>query len=172
MKILVAMFILLTSTVYADKQTYGSWDVDARDFKGGTLSFANTSNDSGSIFGVMCFSTSGECQPILINGLSCDEDVSYPALVGVDDGITSVDMGCVHIEDRYIFTLPVDQLEYVVTMNRYSIAFGVQGGRFKAAYFSLSGSAKAVIAAKVLIGNKKKSNKEKVESNEFGDELL
>ena len=51
----------------------------------------------------------------------------------------------------YLFLLPEEHLKYFITDNEYGIAFGLEGGKFKAAYFSLNGSTKAIIEAKRII---------------------
>lgn len=165
MRIIFLIICMLSSNAFSEEQTFGSWRVDSLEYNGVIISFANTTNESGSTLGVMCTSDSSVCAPYLLNGLTCEEDGSYPALVGVDDGIASIKMSCVHIADNHMFVLPDEHLEYLISMNRYSVAFGVSGGRFKAAYFTLNGSAKAVIAARSLVnversnkGNKKKVN--------------
>ena len=60
-------------------------------------------------------------------------------------------MECFILDDMYLYLLPKKHLDYIATMNKYGIAYGEQGGKFKAAYFSLNGSAKAIISAKSML---------------------
>lgn len=156
-KSLVILITFLASSVNAEeqKQVFGDWVVGGYIDAQQGFSYAKTTNESGSTLGILCLSATDSCVPYIINGLTCEEGAKYPALVAIDDGVTTVKMGCVHIQDRHMFTLPVEHAEYMVTKNKYSVAYGTDGGKFRAAYFSLNGSAKAAIAAKQLIDKEK-----------------
>ncbi|MDC2888521.1 hypothetical protein [Psychrosphaera algicola] len=57
------------------------------------------------------------------------------------------------------FEIPQIYLDYMLTNNKFGAAYGVENGKFKASYFSLAGSTKAILAAKKklkeLIGSPK-----------------
>jgi len=168
---IISCILFISGNSVSEEQLFGSWKVNSLVYEGVTISFANTTNGSGSTLGVMCFSDSKECSPYLINGLTCDNDGKYPALVAVDNGLTSVNMECIHIEDRHLYSLPEEHLEYLISMNRYSVAFGVSDGKFKAAYFTLNGSAKAVIAARGIIDSAAEKNT-KAKTKNYEDTYL
>ncbi|MEJ1380071.1 MAG: hypothetical protein RPV21_03175 [Candidatus Sedimenticola sp. (ex Thyasira tokunagai)] len=176
-KLLLCFFLSTSLTVIAEEaeQTYGDWEVGSFIYNKTPFSFANTTNDSNSTLGVICMESSDTCMPYVVNRLSCENDGKYPALVSIDGGIASIEMSCLIIEDRYLFLLPDSQLDYILTSNSFGIAFGTNIGKFKAAYFSLAGSAKAVIAAKLTIdaipSSKSKSSSDK-ESSNFKDTVL
>ncbi len=176
MKALRYFIIILSFNVYAGDQekTFGDWKIGSFRSDRAVVSYANTTNESGSTLGVLCLSNSDSCTPYIVNGLTCEKDGVYPALVAIDNGVEAIEMGCVHIKDRHLYTLPANHLEFMVTMNRYSVAFGTAGGKFKAAYFSLNGSAKAVIAAKQIIDAAKTlpEDKNKSKNPEYQDTYL
>lgn len=162
MKPIRYLIIILSFNVYADEkeQIYGDWRAGIISSDSIVFAYANTTNESESTLGILCLNDSVTCVPYLLNGLRCEEGGEYPILVAIDDGVVSVDAGCLHIEDRHLFTLPDDHIEYMATMNRYSVAYGTETGKFIAAYFSLNGSAKAQIVAKKLIDSASKSSDE------------
>jgi len=175
MKLLSLLILLVSFTANAadGEQYFGDWKVGSWKTEGGVVAYANTTNESQSTLGMLCLSSVGECFPYIVNGLTCQTDGVYPALVSIDDGLTAVDMECVHIEDRHLFALPETHLEYMVASNSYGVAFGTSGGKFKAAYFSLSGSAKAIIAANQIMEAAQSKSKNNTPSNsKFQDTYL
>lgn len=171
------LFCFLTSHAHADdsEQIFGDWKVGTFSYNSALFSYANTTNDSGSTLGVLCVNSKDSCVPYIVNQLSCEKEGKYPALISVDGGIASISMSCLIVENRYLFMLPEAHLEYIVTSNTYGVAFGTDSGKFKAAYFSLNGSAKAVIAAKVKIDEmftNKQGNEYEKKKPKYKDTIL
>lgn len=172
--ILTLSLILSVNTIKAENQNkkFNDWEAGSIVFGEVPITFANTTNDSESTLGVICVEKLDNCLPYLINKLSCVKEGRYPALVYVDDGLEAVSMECLQIEDRYLFILPKNHLQYIITKNKYAVAFGVDG-KFKAAYFSLSGSAKALISAKSMLGSMSKpTDKRTSEKPKYKDTML
>ncbi len=140
--ILLITFLLFNAFVQA--KDFADWTVDHVTLDDIAFIYTNTSNESDDKLGVMCIAGKDICTPYLSNGLTCEKDGEYPALVQVDGGLLSISMSCLILSDRYLFALPDSHQEYLKTNNKYSIAFGVKDGKFKATYFSLNGSAKAI----------------------------
>lgn len=141
-------------------QVFGEWKANASVLNKSPIAYANTTNDSGSTLGVICIKDATSCSPYLVNNLSCEEKAKYPALVYIDEGLLSVELECIHIGKRYLYLLPTNHLEAIITDNKYAVAYGIKGGKFKAAYFNLNGSAKALLAAKKLLSSMTKPNDE------------
>ncbi len=80
-------------------------------------------------------------------------------------------MECLIISDTYLQILPSHHLDYMKTNNKYSIAFGTEGGKFKAAYFSLNGSAKAIDFA-ISINSKLIDEEGTSEKTKYNSEAL
>lgn len=150
-RFLIIALLLACSTSFAEEynKTFGDWGVSVHYEGGVAIAIANTQNDSGSVLGVLCFNEG--CTPYTNFNLSCSEDRVYPALVSTDSGFTPITMNCTQLGGHYLFSLPEDQIEYLLSDNQYGIAFGLANGKFKAAYFSLNGSTKAIIEVKRLL---------------------
>lgn len=174
---LVLTFILLIvpslSQAKNSIQVFGDWEVDLIYISKVPFSIAVTTNDSDSSLGVICMGKNDGCIPFINNQLSCEEQAKYPALVYVDSGLVSINMECLQLGDLDLFVLPDEHLEYIITNNKYSVAFGVKGGKFRAVYFSLNGSAKALIEAKRLINSvAPPTYEEKKKKSKYKDTVL
>lgn len=150
------IFIAIITAGYGQAEEaskkFGDWETTSIFYKKGQpVAIASTENDSKSILGVFCFSDD-TCLPFFNGQIGCEDGSEYPALVSTDSGLNSIKMACLNFsENLYLFMLPQDHLNYILSDNTYGIAFGLDSGRFQAAYFSLNGSAKAIIETKKML---------------------
>lgn len=168
-----AVLFILSANLYAANEEYNGWEVGSVMSRGVLISYANTTNDSGSTLGVLCLSTSKACIPYLINGLTCtQEHNNYHALVSVDNRIKPVRMECFHINDQQLLLLPEKHVELMLKNDTYAVSFGTAGGKFRATYFGLEGMGKAVSAAREVLTGSRYKMKKQSDKNRYQDENL
>lgn len=155
MKLLGIVFLFSTIIAYASEkqQTYGHWTVGSYKSNNTAFAYATTRSKTEGTLGIICATNIESCFPYLVNGLSCKENEIYPALVSIDNkGVEAIKMRCVHMaKNKDLYSLPQVHLNYIISSNKYGIAYGTTKGEFRAAYFDLDGSAKALLAAKKII---------------------
>lgn len=168
MRYLILLTLFLHSTCFASSQqlTFGAWSIT----DGDGFVLASTWNDSNSSLGIICLENPVNCSPYLVNQLSCQEGSLYPALANTDTGLVAINMECMPIGKTYLFVLPESHINFIVSGNVYSLAFGVDNGKFRAAYFDLSGSAKAYNAIKTMAESSSKPSTTK--PTQFKDDYL
>lgn len=175
MRFLIIAFFLFFHSAYSHSsdqfEKYGSWEVKSFDLDASLLVLANTANADGSVLGFMCLSSSGDCALYLINGLTCRSEGKYPMLINLGNGIHSESLECSIIEDRHLYLFPDAYTNEVLSSESIGIAYGTASGQFKASYFDLNGSAKALIAAGKMIENYN-SKSPKTKSKQSGDVYL
>ena len=146
------IFFLLASSFTAianDVSSYDDWQITESVTNGINIVLAATVNDDDTSAGALCFN--GACHPFVRTGLTCKEDTEYPFLLYFDTGLVALDLGCTVMGDIYLHELPSNYLDKLLSDNDFGVAYGIQGGKFKASYFSLSGSTKALLAARKRI---------------------
>lgn len=173
MKYYVSVFLLLFSTHgFSSGEDYREWDVGNVMSRGVAISYANTTNESGSTLGVLCLSSSKACIPYLINGLTCTSEHHYSGLVAVNGQIKSVKMECFHIEDQNVLLLPEKHIRLMLKSQDYSVAFGTAEGKFRAVYFGLEGFEKAMEAARNAVDYSRLKMPKNSDQKVFKDENL
>ena len=160
--LMILFFIVGYSHAEEISKKFGDWETASIFYKKGQpVAIASTKNESNSVLGVFCFAD-GTCVPFFNGQMVCEDGSEYPALISTDSGFDSISMECIDVSNQtYLFMLPQDHLNYIISDNTYGIAFGLENGRFQAAYFSLNGSAKAIIEAKQMLDSASTPNIEK-----------
>ena len=133
----------------AQEKVFDDWSAHELILEEAGFSIARTANDSGAALGFIC--VEGECELFLNLDLTCEEDGEYPVLVSVAENIYSETLTCKHFVEQQLLFFPADSdvSAEVVLNNELGVAAGIGGIKFRAFYFSLSGSAKAYAVAKV-----------------------
>jgi hypothetical protein len=144
--------------------THGSWTTTNIELNDELMAFAKTTNTDGSTLGFLCTSKTAECLPYISIQLGCNADTKYPMLISLPEGIYAELLLCEKLSGSYIYNIPSSYLNSLLEANKVGFAYGTASGKFKASYFSLDGSAKALISAKKMIrsfGAKKPKRKSK-----------
>ena len=166
------LLFLFSINGFSANEAFQEWEVGNVMSRGVAISYANTTNESGSTLGVLCLSSSKACIPYLINGLTCASEQHYSGLVAVDGQIKSVKMECFHIEDQNVLLLPEKHIGLMLRSDTYSVAFGTAEGKFRAVYFGLEGIEKAIESARNAMNDTRLQIPREPEKKSFRDENL
>ena len=170
MRLIIVFLLAACFTATAnDVERYDDWKVTESTINGTNFVLATTVNDDGTAAGAFCFNDA--CYPFVNTNLSCEKDIKYPVLLNFDDGLVALNLDCVIFGDTYLFELPSNYLDKLVSGNEFGVAYGVQGGKFKASYFSLTGSTKAVLAARKRLEELDRIISPKKEDTGFSEQL-
>lgn len=138
------MFLLLAAFASgAHAQTYGDWIVSASD--DGSVITAETSNDSGGSFGLMCFVDDGKCVWALITNQVCEDGGEYPVMANAKSGAYFFNLLCSNKSGSPVLVFKNFQdVENLVNKNeRVGFAVPMLDGMFRVVRFSLLGSTQA-----------------------------
>jgi hypothetical protein len=120
----------------------GRWTVETL----GDWVEAWTDNESGSQFGLLCGS---DCMIYLDFRTACEEGGDYSAMINSAAGAFTIEMRCLHFEDRQI--LIADATSQYVDMleqgGEIGFAFALANGQFRVARFSCRGGYEAMVTA-------------------------
>ena len=128
----------------ASSQTVGSWDYEIKnDF------YAGTTNDSSNTFGQHCSTSDKTCQYFVGLPSSCQDKVSYPALVNSDSGAFHARLVCVgrvgkYNLYRYVFEDFAKIDSAVKNSTRIGIAVPMENSEVIVLRFSLDGALAAI----------------------------
>lgn len=132
-----------------DVRVFDDWQVRDIQVEDVPIVLASTLLSNGQALIAMCLAS--ECYPMVNLSLTCEDDGEYPVLVSADDGIYPFTATCFTLGDRFFFEFPAAAMDIYARSNRFGVAYGMAGGKFKASYFSLKGSTKAILHAKVKL---------------------
>ena len=146
--LITLLFVALSDT--AGAQQYRDWKVSAAD--DGSLIFAETENDSGGSFGLVCYTSNQMCYWVLVVGPTCSPDTDYIALANSASGALAHQLKCSVVGSaRLMVFKDFSAVEDVVnTDSRLGIAFPMESGTFTVSRFSLSGAKAAADAARAI----------------------
>jgi hypothetical protein len=162
---IAAFFLVLTasalSTANAEPQSVAVKDWTVKLFDDGS-SGAQTSNDSGSSFGVYC-TDEKNCVAFLLASTDCDDSSKYPVLLNSTSGAMALATTCANIStpgSKQRFALVFDDFSTVlnIALKDRMVGFSIPmaNGAFKVTRFSLDGSNEAVTAMNKAIQGKTK----------------
>jgi hypothetical protein len=148
---LFAFGLLLQATAIGATERHADWRVQASS----TFVEAYTTNDSGSVFGILC--TSAErCGFYLDNRTSCDDGDSYVALLNAK-AVSAPTLTCRHFDfndgrKRQVYIVSPYDTIYRAAAESAVLAFavGMQDGSFKVTRFSGVGFNRAAAAMRRL----------------------
>lgn len=147
-RIVAGFLLLMSSSVIAqdDVREFNDWAVRETKVDEVPIVLASTVLPDGQSLLAMCVTS--ECFPMVNLTISCEEDGEYPVMVSADDGIYPYSASCFIMADRYFFEFPSSVMDIYARSNSFGIAYGLGSGKFKASYFSLKGSTKAILYAR------------------------
>lgn len=141
--------LLLSSPSIAENNSraFNDWEVRETIINEVPIVLANTVLSDGQSLMAMCFTS--KCFPMVNLNLTCEKDGEYPVMVSSDDGIYPFQASCFILNDEsYFFEFPSGVMDIYARSNSFGIAYGLGSGKFRASYFSLKGSTKAILYAK------------------------
>lgn len=169
----IAGFLLTMSTsVFSEDNVryFNDWEVRETQIDEIPIVLASTVLSDGQSLLAMCVTS--ECFPMVNLTLSCEEDGEYPVMVSADDGIYPYKASCFISGDRYFFEFPSSVMDIYARSNSFGIAYGLGNGKFKASYFSLKGSTKAILYARERLSQLEAVQEPKeVEPSGYSEEL-
>lgn len=124
----------------APQETYGDWKA----FRLDTGAYmATVQNDAGSVLATLC--TGSTCHVVVNPHISCDPGSKYPALVNAPSSAFAVTFLCEKLGDLLVYSVPLDTVmsDAMSIGGVLGVAMPMASGEFKAARFSLTGSARA-----------------------------
>lgn len=143
----LTVFVLITISSFSHsaetEKIYSDWFVVRND---GDL-IAGTSNQAGNILGYRCYAESNKCLHVLIAGIDCKANGSYPVLVNSDHAALSMTAVCNEKESSgsELLLTNFDEIHSILEKGTYvGFAIPMESGYFKVVRFSLTGSAQAM----------------------------
>jgi len=157
MRILIGVALLLVAGV-ASAQRFGDWAINANE--DGSVITAETRNESGASFGLICFTDSSDCMWSVSNGNECTDGELYPVMANASSGAASFNQLCSKIGSGNLLTFTdYDGVMTMVTKNgRIGFAVPMADGMFTVTRFSLRGANEAIDKAQELVLHLKKSS--------------
>jgi hypothetical protein len=145
----VALTLALAAPASAAGKRYGAWSVEDL----GTYTEAHTSNDSGSVFGLLCGT---ECVFYLNVLRGCTEGELYPAMINSKAGAYPIELKCFVLDKDYVLTFAAGEEHADIFVKGGTIGFAlpIDGGAFGVSRFSLNGSLEATMAASAMAERK------------------
>ena len=143
----------------AAAQSYGDWSVGASD--DGAIVTAETRNESGASFGLLCFTGNGDCMWSLDTQPDCEHGALYPIMANTESGAYSLAMRCAKsgTAKRLVFT-DFAPLEEIVTNSQGRVGFAIpmKDGQFRVVRFSMRGAHLASKQASDITANVHKAS--------------
>ena len=143
----------------ASAQSYGDWSVGASD--DGTIVTAETINESGASFGLVCLTSDGDCMWSLDAQPDCEHGATYPIMANTDSGAYSLTMRCAKSGSvKLLVFTDFAPLEEIVTNSQGRVGFAIpmKDGQFRVVRFSMSGAHKAAKQASDITASLHKSS--------------
>lgn len=147
MQWIVGALLLVALSGTADAQSrrtllesHRDWQVYAHNTTG--VFIAETANESGAIFGVVCDPKNSHCYWAIISDSSCRQGGEYPALANSRSGAFHVIGTCI-FENQMRFAEFGALLSTVSADPRIGFAVPLENGLFHVTRFSLDGAARA-----------------------------
>lgn len=129
-------------------QNYGDWKVQATD--DGSAVSAESMNQSGKSFGLMCFTDTGNCVWALVTEQHCENGATYPLMANAKAGSVSLQVKCGNAngDDPVLVFQDFDKVTDLVNQNdRVGFAIPMEDGMFSVVRFSLRGATQATRVA-------------------------
>jgi len=105
---------------------------------------ALTTNDDGSLFGLLCGKS---CSYYLNTGQSCDVGTDYPGLLSAAQGSIPLTLRCLHVkeegEEYSILLIDEDLSEALEGASQIGVVVPLENGRFHVSRFSMAGAVEA-----------------------------
>lgn len=142
----ILLLVAASSVAVAQKVRYGDWQVD---LSSSTGTEAFTVNESGSIFGFVCFVSIDRCTYYISAHTTCDKGSKSTVLLNLDSGAATSTITCTEIDGTYYNALEssTDLATAIAASTTMGIAIPMQSGQFKVVRFSLNGANQATGAA-------------------------
>jgi hypothetical protein len=151
-------FFAFASASAANQTRFGDWSIQVLD---NDSVLAGTTNDSGRMFGKICYVSNQNCVWVMSVSDRCENGATYPGLVNADSGGWPVTMQCIGNakEGQFLMFEEYDKMQTISANDpAIGIALPMQGGNFKVLRFSLNGSQEATQAAESIVVRAAKSN--------------
>jgi hypothetical protein len=123
----------------APAPAYGSWKFSEE----GDLTGAYTTNESGSVFGILCGKT---CVFYLNMRTTCTKNNIYPAMINSHAGSAAIRLRCHIVDDRYLLLTEAEESYFDMLGEGGVVGFAIplENGKFSVSRFSLTGGMSAV----------------------------
>lgn len=146
--------VMATNPAFAQKRI-GSWEL-VLDTPG--MQVAKTVNDSGSVAGVICLTSTGACSAYVGSDLACEENGKYPMMINAPTGAHLATATCMTIAKAQYLILE----EYSTAIAAFEsggligFALPMQSGKFEVLRFSTSGATAAIREAQASLARSQK----------------
>lgn len=126
---------------------------------------AETTNESGSRFGLVCAVNGGACYWGVSPGSGCVGGTAYPVLMNARSGANTTTASCVTTDGNkgnIIELHAYDEIAAIVANDsRVGFALPIDGGQFKVVRFDLTGATEAAMkVVKLAAGHQKNSTRD------------
>ena len=146
----ILALVLVMFSLSAKGQVFNDWEANTQSYGAS----AATMNDSGNLFGQLCFTEDQNCLWVLVvTESTCNQGSTYSALINASTGAVPVELTCEIYGGTHFLTFnSFDAIRDVVLKNeRLGIAFPMKDGRFTVMRFSLVGANSAIQAASQIV---------------------
>jgi hypothetical protein len=109
----------------------------------GDLTSAYTTNESGSVFGILCGKT---CVFYLNMQTSCTKNNTYPAMINSKAGSAAIQLRCHIVDEHYLLSTEAEESYFDMLREGGVVGFAIplESGKFSVSRFSLTGGMTAV----------------------------
>lgn len=140
--ILLGMFLATAAVAsHAQTKTFSDWRIEVIDAN--TLA-AYTMNDSGGLFGKICYVDAQQCVWVLTSSAPCETDGEYAVLSNSKAGANMHSLTCLPHRELGQQLMRFDRFEEVSAIaqqvGQVGFAFPIMDGQFRVLRFSLTGS--------------------------------
>lgn len=138
--IICTTLLMFTTLANAEKERIGEWTLDTR-----SPGFAEafTSNDSGSVLGIIC---APKCFSYLDANLTCEAGSTYPVLYSAASGVGVREGVCIHIKQRQF--LRFEDAKFISENSNsdelLGFSIGMPNAQFKVLKFDMKGAQAAI----------------------------
>lgn len=140
MRRFLTALLLVAGTASAETRVFEDWKVEAVDSN--TVA-AYTTNDSGAVFGKLCYVESANCIWVISSSLTCDANAQYPVLANSGSGASMSMLTCIG-QKKLGQLMTFNNYESIETISQnddmVGFAFPMEDGQFRVVRFSLNGS--------------------------------
>lgn len=153
MKALLLAIVGLVFSGDALAQRYQDWNT-SRDSDSDVIA-ADTTNDSGGSFGLICYISSQNCYWALLVDPDCENGASYPVMANTDAGAQSMVLTCLHVgragKDKLMVFQDFEAMSDLAKLgSRVGFAIPMKDGLFRVMRFSLLGAHAASTQAREM----------------------
>lgn len=145
---LTIFLIAIVFSVPALSQQKGTWKITIDK----TSQLAETTNDSNSSAGVLCFTSDKSCAAYISADIGCDENSKYPLMINAKTGANSLTATCMTFAKTQFLIIGDLNMAVAAFESGSDVGFAIpmQSGQFRVVRFNSVGATAAIRQARTF----------------------